>query len=81
MSVKFGVILPAAGSGTRFGEDKLMFDLLGKPVLWHTLRAFEAASTVHEIIVVAREDELPLYADFKEKYGLSNDLVENIGSK
>ena len=58
MSVKFGVILPAAGSGTRFGEDKLMFDLLGKPVLWHTLRAFEASSTVSSIVVVTRRESL-----------------------
>lgn len=58
MSVKVGVVIPAAGSGTRFGEDKLMFDLLGKPVLWHTLQAFEQAETVSCIVIPTRKESL-----------------------
>ena len=70
------VVVCAAGSSSRMetlmGEPRKQFIMLeGMPVVARTLQAFEAASTVHEIIVVAREDELPLYADFKEKYGLS----------
>ena len=70
------VVVCAAGSSSRMetlmGEPRKQFIMLeGIPVVARTLQAFEAASTVHEIIVVAREDELPLYSDFKEKYGLS----------
>ena len=54
----FGVIIPAAGSGTRFGEDKLMYDLCGKPVLWHTLQAFEQAKTVTSIVVPTRKESI-----------------------
>ena len=52
----FGAVLPAAGSGTRFGADKLMFDLCGKPVLWHTVKAFQQAESVCCIVLVTRKE-------------------------
>jgi 2-C-methyl-D-erythritol 4-phosphate cytidylyltransferase len=38
------------------GFDKLFAAIAGKPVIAHTIRAFERASSVDGIIVVARED-------------------------
>jgi 2-C-methyl-D-erythritol 4-phosphate cytidylyltransferase len=69
-------VICAAGSSSRMetlmGEPRKQFmELRGIPVVARTLMAYEAATTIHEIIVVAREDELPLYADFKDKYGLT----------
>jgi len=58
MGEKIGVVLPAAGSGSRFGEDKLMFDLLGKPVLWHTVNAFQEAGSVSSIVIATRRESL-----------------------
>lgn len=49
-------IIVAAGSSQRMGFDKLFAPIAGKPVIAHTLQAFERASCVNEIIVVARED-------------------------
>src|ERR1700730_17158222 len=49
-------ILVAAGSSQRMGFDKLFAAIAGKPVIAHTIRAFERASSVDGIIVVARED-------------------------
>jgi 2-C-methyl-D-erythritol 4-phosphate cytidylyltransferase len=70
------VVVCAAGSSTRMealmGETRKQFiELDGMPVVARTLKAFEEADTIHEIIVVAREDELALYDGFREKYGLS----------
>lgn len=70
------VVVCAAGSSTRMetlmGEPRKQFmELDGMPVVARTLQAFEVADTVHEIIVVAREDELHLYDGFKETYGLT----------
>ena len=70
------VVICAAGSSTRMeklmGEPRKQFiELGGVPVVARTLMAYEAANTIHEIIVVAREDELSLYDGFKERYGLS----------
>ncbi|HWN97210.1 MAG TPA: 2-C-methyl-D-erythritol 4-phosphate cytidylyltransferase [Methylomirabilota bacterium] len=51
-------IIVAAGSSQRMGFDKL-FALLGdKPVVAHTLDAFDRAECVDEIILVGRDDRL-----------------------
>jgi 2-C-methyl-D-erythritol 4-phosphate cytidylyltransferase len=56
-------IIVAAGSSNRMGFDKL-FALLGdKPVIAHTLGAFERTECVDEIILVGRDDRL---AEFHE---------------
>ena len=49
-------IIVAAGDSRRMGFDKLFAAIAGKPVIAHTIRAFEGASSVGGIIVVARED-------------------------
>ena len=49
-------ILVAAGCSQRMGFDKLFAAIAGKPVIAHTIRAFEHARSVDGIIVVARED-------------------------
>jgi len=50
-------IIVAAGTSRRMGFNKLFATLAGKPVLAHTIRAFERANSVTEIIIVAREDQ------------------------
>lgn len=57
-------IIVAAGSSQRMGFDKL-FALLGdKPVVAHTLQAFERAECVDEIILVGRDDRLAELREF-----------------
>jgi 2-C-methyl-D-erythritol 4-phosphate cytidylyltransferase len=49
-------IVVGAGRSQRMGFDKLFETIAGKPVLAHTIAAFENAKSVSQIIVVARED-------------------------
>ncbi len=49
-------IIVAAGDSRRMGFDKLFAAIAGKPVIAHTIHAFERASSVSDIIVVARAD-------------------------
>ena len=49
-------ILVAGGSSLRVGFDKLFAVIAGEPVIAHPIRAFERATSVDEIVVVARED-------------------------
>jgi len=49
-------IIVAAGDSRRMGFDKLFTVIAGKPVIAHTISAFERANSVNGIIVVARED-------------------------
>lgn len=51
-------VVVAAGSSTRMGSDKIMLKLAEIPVIVHTLRALENCRSVHEIVVVTREDLL-----------------------
>jgi 2-C-methyl-D-erythritol 4-phosphate cytidylyltransferase len=48
-------IIVAGGSSQRMGFDKLFALIAGEPVIAHSIRAFERATSVREIVVVARE--------------------------
>ena len=48
-------IIVAGGSSQRMGFDKLFAVIAGEPVIAHSIRAFERATAVSEILVVARE--------------------------
>ncbi len=60
-------VIVAAGSSQRMGFDKLLAVLGDKPVLAHTIAAFEQTPSVHEIILVAREERVPEFADLVEQ--------------
>lgn len=65
-------IVVAAGSAQRMGGiDKIMADLDGKPVVWHTLHAFQENPQIHEIVVVTREDLRELLAEQCYDWGFS----------
>ena len=49
-------IIVAAGDSRRMGFDKLFATIADRPVIAHTIRAFERCGCVDEIVVVARED-------------------------
>jgi 2-C-methyl-D-erythritol 4-phosphate cytidylyltransferase len=48
-------IIVAAGSSKRAGFDKLLAKIAGRPVIQHTLTAFEKTTCVNDILVVSRE--------------------------
>ena len=63
-------VIVAAGAATRMqGIDKIMTDLNGQPVIAHTIRAFQNASCIDEIVVVCREDQIAKIGEMKETYG------------
>jgi 2-C-methyl-D-erythritol 4-phosphate cytidylyltransferase len=49
-------IIVAAGDSRRMGFDKLFVTIAGRPVIAHTIHAFERAACVGGIIVIARGD-------------------------
>jgi 2-C-methyl-D-erythritol 4-phosphate cytidylyltransferase len=56
--MKTDAIIPAAGSGRRFGGIK-QFEILGeKPLLLHTLQVFEMSGLIGHVILVVRTDDL-----------------------
>jgi 2-C-methyl-D-erythritol 4-phosphate cytidylyltransferase len=64
-------IIVAAGSSRRMGFDKLFAPLAGKPVLWHSIKAFNDAKDVDEILVVTREDRMDEVEDLVSSGGFT----------
>ena len=68
--VRCSAVVLAAGSSNRMGQDKIMLQIQGIPVIVHTLRALEAVSEVEEIVVVTREDLIPEIAGLCKVFGI-----------
>ena len=64
-------IILAGGSASRFGQNKLLADLAGKPVLVRTLQALDQASCIDEIILAAREDQMEFYGQLAQTHGIT----------
>lgn len=66
-------VICAAGSSSRMGgtTTKQFLALDGIPVIVRTLQAYEAAECIHEIIVVAKANEIEMYEGIKEQYGIT----------
>ena len=65
------VVVVAAGSSTRMGQNKILAQLAGVPVIMHSLRTFEAIEEVGEIIVVTQEDMIPQIGALCHEYRLN----------
>lgn len=59
-------IIPAAGSASRFGEDKLARSLGGRPVLIRAVEALSRRDEVRDIIVAGPPDGMD---EFRERFG------------
>ena len=61
---KFGVVLPAAGSGNRFGGgDKLLMDIGGRSVLQRSVALFCERPEVALIVIVTTPDRFDPYRE------------------
>ncbi|HET9979148.1 MAG TPA: 2-C-methyl-D-erythritol 4-phosphate cytidylyltransferase, partial [Ktedonobacterales bacterium] len=62
-----------AGQGTRMGagRNKVLLTLRGKPILVHSLLAFERTPEVDETLLVAHPDEVEMCRALLAEYGLA----------
>ncbi len=65
-------IIVAAGSGTRFGSPvpKQFLEILGKPLLVHTLDRFERCAAIDEIVLVLSAEEIESFQNTAGKFNL-----------
>ncbi|MFW5996148.1 MAG: 2-C-methyl-D-erythritol 4-phosphate cytidylyltransferase [Halanaerobiaceae bacterium] len=58
--MNIGVVIPAAGRGTRMkmGKNKMYLELAGHPLLAHTVDIFYGHRAVDNIVIVVAEDEM-----------------------
>lgn len=64
-------VILAAGASTRMGKSKQFIELGGMPVIARTVVEFNKSPCIDEIILVCKKEELDMYADYAEKYGIS----------
>ncbi len=75
-------IILAAGSSTRMmGESKQFICLDGIPVIARAVMEFDKSPCIDEIILVAQNDEIPLYDGFSEKYSIAKPLKIVVGGE
>lgn len=70
---KIAAIVPAAGLGKRFGEEKNkpFYLLLDKPLIIRTLEALQSVEEIAEIIPVLKEDDLIVCGDLVEQHNIT----------
>lgn len=68
---KVCAIIPAAGSSTRMGTNKLMISLGEMPVLVRTVLAFQTCEVIDEIILVCREWDIVPYGKLMQNYEMT----------
>ena len=56
--MKITAVIPAAGSGERFGVKKQLKIMGGRPLLFHTLKPFIDYELINEIVVVAPKNDV-----------------------
>lgn len=70
------VIITAAGNSTRFGENKLLLEVAGKPVIVRTVEQFAKCRQIDEIVVATRKQDIPFYQELFQKHRLKVNVVE-----
>jgi len=63
-------IIAAAGQGMRMAcsRPKQFLDLAGTPILFHTIKVFEACDVIQKIIVVVQADQRAAFLDLSQRY-------------
>lgn len=67
-------LIAAAGSGSRMGctgTSKVMLPMAGRPMIAHTLLAYEACACIDDIVVVARREDIMLISDVASEFHIS----------
>lgn len=65
--MSYAAIIVASGSSRRMGFDKLAAVWNGKPLLWHSVRAFSSLDEISQVIVVTPPERFQWLADLGEK--------------
>ena len=70
--MKTSVVIVCAGNSTRMGGvNKILLPLGNRKVIGVTMQAFQSCESVYEIIIVAREDDIPAIQAEAEAAGIT----------
>lgn len=63
-------VIVAAGNSTRMGTDKILLLLNTVPAIVYTLKAFECAETIDEVILVCRDDHISALREMIQNHNI-----------
>ena len=83
MKEKVTAVVLAAGKGKRMNMDqnKVYLELLGKPIIYHTLRAFQESRVDSVILVVGPEEVDYAREEIVDRYGFSKVKMIVVGGR
>lgn len=83
MGADWGVIIVAAGRGTRMGtkESKQYLKLADKPILVHTLELFQSMDLVNEVVLVVGSEDVERCRNWASLYGITKVTAIVAGGK
>ncbi|MGE4352654.1 MAG: 2-C-methyl-D-erythritol 4-phosphate cytidylyltransferase [Oscillospiraceae bacterium] len=64
-------VIAAAGASERMGDDKLMLELCGVPVLARSILAFDRCQFIDEIVVVTQSEKIVDVAHLCERFSIA----------
>lgn len=70
------VVISAAGNSTRFGDNKLLSEIAGKPLIVRTVEQFAKCRQLDEIVVTTRPQDIAYYQETFKNYHLNIKVVE-----
>lgn len=65
---KISAVILASGTSSRFGEDKMLFAIDGKPLIVQTVEPFIKSKSIDEIIIVANSYNIDKIASLFDNY-------------
>ncbi len=70
-NLRCALVVVAAGSASRMeGEDKILYELDGVPVIVRSILPFEWSNLVHEIVIVSRREQIGHIGQLCKEYEL-----------
>lgn len=70
------VVITAAGNSTRFGENKLLADIAGKPLIIRTVQIFAEHPQIDEIIITTKGQDISFYENLFKEHHLKVQVIE-----
>lgn len=70
------LVITAAGNSTRFGQNKMLLEMDGKPIIVRTVEQFVKCDQIDEIIVATRQQDIQAYQELFKQHALDVKVVE-----